>query len=687
MKLRNKMFLVIFIILLLICLSIYSILLIIERYNLINNNLFNLSEFVSTLNFNNKELYNFYQNPDKTFISKNNENYQKMKNILILLIKNTNTKELKDNYKKIAVKLMDYYSVILVIYNTYYDIGFESNSGRTKILDKDFQNLIESVKNVKFNSNIKMKIIENLYVLEDIGKEYLLYNKQKYIDLFNQNFKEILIEIDKLNNSKIINLANSFKRDFEKIIQLNESINKNKKSLEKLSGDINLLLTQISETHKKHLKKVSYEMKIYLGIIALLFSIIIAFLLLKSINGIISPVISLSNFLKTLSNGDFREEIKIKKSRDEIGLLVNSLNHTVTNLKNLIFKIIKISEKLRDSNKFLIQKMDDSKKSTNDITNTLKNTMKSIENQNEIIKQTYSNTNKFIQKIIKLNNVIQNQSANITESSAAIEQMVQNINSVFENIDQTVNVVENLKNNSVEGKEKLSNVDKLINEIFRSSESLIEANKVISTIASKTNLLAMNAAIEAAHAGDSGRGFSVVADEIRKLSETSSNQTKDIDKNLKEIKNLINIVVDSSKVSIKAFDEIYNMIDAVLNSITNIKLAMKEQSEGSKQILDALKNMMEMTKKVEIESNGMVNESEETGKILNKLIETNKKTNDEIEKINREVDFINSIILDIKKFGDKNTLQIEDLIQNVNKFKIEKSYKNKTNLVEYHEKK
>jgi len=148
-----------------------------------------------------------------------------------------------------------------------------------------------------------------------------------------------------------------------------------------------------------------------------------------------------------------------------------------------------------------------------------------------------------------------------------------------------------LEANTEIGVEKQTDVNQRIQEIQDESKTLQEANAVISNIASQTNLLAMNAAIEAAHAGESGSGFAVVADEIRKLSETSTTQSKRIGEQLKKISDTIAGVVQASEETGKIFANISVSINETDMLVRQIKSAMEEQGEGSKQITQALANM------------------------------------------------------------------------------------------------
>ena len=130
-------------------------------------------------------------------------------------------------------------------------------------------------------------------------------------------------------------------------------------------------------------------------------------------------------------------------------------------------------------------------------------------------------------------------------------------------------------------------------------------------IASQTNLLSMNAAIEAAHAGEAGKGFAVVADEIRKLAESSSEQSKIISAVLKKIKTSIDAITHSTEDVLKKFDAIDEGVRTVAQQDKTILNAMDEQGQGSKQILQAMSRLNELTQGVKKEAHQMVKNSRE----------------------------------------------------------------------------
>jgi len=206
----------------------------------------------------------------------------------------------------------------------------------------------------------------------------------------------------------------------------------------------------------------------------------------------------------------------------------------------------------------------------------------------------------------QLDGYVQRQSSAVSESSASIEEMIANINSVTETLSKNAKNVKELEEASEVGRSGLSGVANDIQEIARESESLLEINHVMSNIASQTNLLSMNAAIEAAHAGDTGRGFAVVADEIRKLAESASTQSKTISTVLKKIKGSIDTITKSTAGVLNKFEAMDKGIRTVAEQESNVLRAMEEQGQGSKEVLEAISEVNKITHQVRDASQEML---------------------------------------------------------------------------------
>lgn len=187
----------------------------------------------------------------------------------------------------------------------------------------------------------------------------------------------------------------------------------------------------------------------------------------------------------------------------------------------------------------------------------------------------------------KLKNSAQDQMSHVTQSSAAVEQMVASIGSVRTVVENRQESAERLRGAAQEGSQTLSAASATSKDVMASIGNINDMIAIISNIASQTNLLAMNAAIEAAHAGDAGRGFAVVADEIRKLAESSGSSAKTIKGTLKE---LIQGIEESNRVvqsSSDSFSQITEDIESVIQALQEINHSTQELAAGSKEILES----------------------------------------------------------------------------------------------------
>ena len=228
-----------------------------------------------------------------------------------------------------------------------------------------------------------------------------------------------------------------------------------------------------------------------------------------------------------------------------------------------------------------------------------------ITNQSAGVEETASAVKQITANIESLEQLIQSQTSGVSQASAAVEEMIGNIASVNSSVDKMAASFDGLEKQAQTGAQKQGAVNEKISQIEQQSNMLQEANTAIANIASQTNLLAMNAAIEAAHAGEAGKGFAVVADEIRKLSETSTSQSKTIGDQLKRIQETINAVVISTQKGVNDYTHLANEIHETDTLVRQIKAAMSEQQSGSAQITGALSRLNDSSAEVQKASQEM----------------------------------------------------------------------------------
>jgi methyl-accepting chemotaxis protein len=346
---------------------------------------------------------------------------------------------------------------------------------------------------------------------------------------------------------------------------------------------------------------------IFVIVLFALLSVIISLVIAVLIAGqIVRPIQTVARNVNNIAEGnaDLTNRIFVK-AKDEIGSLVNGFNKFVEKLHHIISDVKNSKNDLSTVEIELDGHIQETTSSITEILANIESAGTQVDNQSKSVGQTSAAVAEIAGNISSLEHMIDNQSTGVTQASTAVEQMIANISAVNRSMDKIADSFRMLEENAGTGVDRQKSVEERISQIEAQSKTLQDANKVIASIASQTNLLAMNAAIEAAHAGDAGRGFSVVADEIRKLSETSTAESKTIGSELKKIEAAITAVVQASKESSKSFTQVSGLIKATDELVRQIKNAMQDQQEGSKQISQSLKLMNDSTLEVHTASREM----------------------------------------------------------------------------------
>lgn len=360
-----------------------------------------------------------------------------------------------------------------------------------------------------------------------------------------------------------------------------------------------------------------------LGAVLILLLLIAAAITLKRL---VKPLLVLNDAVKNISagNADLTKRLNSNSDAATIGLIKKiekGFNAFIEKLQQIIITVKKSKEELFESLENLRRSIHKIVNSIEEINQHIDGMEYSVSEQSGFSNQTSDAVNQISEKISSLNKMILTQNQSIEEASSSVVQMIGNINSVNNSVAKLSDSFSALEASTTQGVKKQKEVNERISEIENQSKMLQDANLIISSIASQTNLLAMNAAIEAAHAGEAGKGFSVVADEIRKLSETSSEQSKTIGQQLTAIQESISNIVVTSVDSEKVLHSVANSIHNTDGLVQSIMQAMKEQECGSKQISDSLALLQSSSQEVRDASmqTEQKNESilEETKKLQN----------------------------------------------------------------------
>ncbi|MDR0785489.1 MAG: methyl-accepting chemotaxis protein [Treponema sp.] len=438
-------------------------------------------------------------------------------------------------------------------------------------------------------------------------------------------------------------------------------------------GDVKTAWTILSSVEEDTVF-ASVNSLIQISIIIILASIAIAtvvvYFVMKST--ITDRIVKVGNAIKDISEGegDLTRRITITRN-DEIGDLATHFNTTIEKIRLLVVAVKHQSVLLFDIGNELSANMTETAASVNEIAANIQSIKGRVTNQSASVTETNATMEQISLNIDKLSKHIDKQTESVAQCSSAIEEMIANIQSVTQTLMKNSENVNKLAGASEVGRNGLQEVSSDIQEIARQSEGLLEINAVMENIASQTNLLSMNAAIEAAHAGEAGKGFAVVADEIRKLAESSGEQSKTISTVLKKIKESIDKISKSTDGVLNKFEAIDKGVKMVSEQEENVRNAMEEQGEGSHQILEAIGQLNELTRMVKSGSEEMLDGSRQVITESKNLEMATQEITNGMNEMGTGADQINIAVNQVNTISSENRSNIDVLVKEVSKFKIE----------------